>query len=95
MKGPCQPTAAEDDDDSSSDEDEEMRTQPTALEQVISALEEVHSVLEENKGATIPEDVSLKIVCTYTALFDLFADMRWSNLHTSALSIHTLFEHME
>jgi len=48
MKGPRQSAATEDDDESDSDEDNEMHMQPTALEQVISALEEVHRVLEEN-----------------------------------------------
>ena len=72
-----------------------MHTQPMALERVISTLENVHTVLEENKGATIPEDVSLEIACAYTALFDLFADTHWSNLRTSALSYDMLFKHME
>jgi len=69
--------------------------QPMALERVVSALEEVHSILEENKAATISEDVSLDITHVYTTLFDLFANMRWSNLCTLALSLDTLFEHME
>ena len=72
-----------------------MCTQPMALERVISTLEEAHSVLEENEGATIPEDVSLEIAHAYTTLFNLFADTHWSRIRTSAISTNTLFEHME
>ena len=67
MRGPHQPATAEDD-ESESDEDKEMCMQPTALERAVSALEEAHRVLEENEGATVPEDISINREMTYLLL---------------------------